>query len=615
MAINANNFFNLEEEARTQGTLGGKKLTKEERKEAFKKQGKIEFKTFVEKVLNKKEPMKSVAPKSLGGGVTKALPAFKAVQGAAPEKSEVAERVANAFDSRLDDLLKNIREDVGGILAVVEKQTDIDEEQAVEEKQENEKTKRKAKEEKSESKDKKPKTSGFLKTLTKPVMGLWESIVKGFTNLLLGWGLTKFLTWFGNPKNIESVKAFKEFIVNAVPVILKGILALIALDIGLKVLKFVKLIALGSAQLLTGLLGLSKKIMLWAAANPWIAGAIGLGLVTYGIGKMLNKDKEGENLAEAQNQSTKAIIDEGDMNAGEADVLSQSVVTTDSNRMSNTNLRSNNDMLQLRNDPLGGGFNKFNEGGFVSGPEGVDRVPAKLTAGEFVMSKGAVQEYGTETLAGMNAAGGGTNRPKGNKFEGGGLVGNLNTMTKSKGPSEGGLGMTGGGKNFIGSDQKNLRFTGPKKEAYFLRVKKKTGEIQIWNEEFLSDKFIGSMDPNTKKIDYNNNLWGGAKGFEKDFFNKQKNKQMVLSRASNLIKKSSVAGEITEKKADQLINNPPGKQKKGKVIPVTTGGGGGGSQGGGGGGETPQELMFSAIDKQNHYRSMVAAMCNILEDV
>ena len=614
MAINANNFFNLEEEARTQGTLGGKKLTPEQRKEAFKKQGKIEFKTFVEKVLNKKEPMKSVAPKSLGGGVTKALPAFKAVQGAAPEKSEVAERVANAFDSRLDDLLKNIREDVGGILAVVEKQTDIDEEQAVEEKQENEKTKRKAKEEKSESKDKKPKTSGFLKTLTKPVMGLWESIVKGFTNLLLGWGLTKFLTWFGNPKNIESVKAFKEFIVNAVPVILKGILALIALDIGLKVLKFVKLIALGSAQLLTGLLGLSKKIMLWAAANPWIAGAIGLGLVTYGIGKMLNKDKEGENLAEAQNQSTKAIIDEGDMNAGEADVLSQSVVTTDSNRMSNTNLRSNNDMLQLRNDPLGGGFNKFNEGGFVSGPEGVDRVPAKLTAGEFVMSKGAVQEYGTETLAGMNAAGGGTNRPKGNKFEGGGLVGNLNTMTKSKGPSEGGLGMTGGGKNFIGSDQKNLRFTGPKKEAYFLRVKKKTGEIQIWNEEFLSDKFIGSMDPNTKKIDYNNNLWGGARGFEKDFFNKQKNKQMVLSRASNLIKKSSVAGEITEKKADQLINNPPGKQKKGKVIPVTTGGGGGGSQGGGGG-EVAQELMFSAIDKQNHYRSMVAAMCNILEDV
>ena len=613
MAINANNFFNLEEEARTQGTLGGVKLTPEQRKEAFKKQGKVEFKTFVEKVLNKKEP--TVTPKALGGGATKALPyTMKSKEG--KEKSEVAERVANAFDSRLDDLLKNIREDVGGILAVVEKQTDIDEEQAAEEKQENEKAKRKAKEEKSESKDKKPKTSGFLETLTKPVKGLWESIVGGFMKLLAGWGITKFLTWFGNPKNRENVEAFKEFVVNAVPAILKGILALVTLKIGLAVLKFVKLIALGSAKLLTGLLGLSKRIIAWAAANPWIAGAIGLGAATFLIGKMLGKDKEGENLAEAQNQSTEAIINEGDMDAGEADVLSQSVVTTDSNRMTDTNLRSNTDMLQLRNDPLGGsGFNKFNEGGFVSGPEGVDRVPAKLTAGEFVMSKGAVQEYGADTLANMNSAAGGTNRPKGNKFEGGGLVGNLNTMTKSKGPSEGGLGMTGGGKDFIGSDQKNLRFTGPKKEAYFLRVKKKTGEIQIWNEEFLSDKFVGSMDPNTKKIDYNNNLWGGAKGFEKDFFNKQKNKQMVLSRASNLIKKSSVAGEITEKKADQLINNPPGKTKSGKTITSEVGssqGGGGGSQGGG---ETPQELMFSAIDKQNHYRSMVAAMCNILEDV
>ena len=295
MAINANNFFNLEEEARTQGTLGGVKLTPEQRKEAFRKQGKIEFKTFVQKVLNKKEPMKPVAPKALGGGATKALPPFKAAQSTAPEKSEVAQRVANAFDSRLDALLKNIREDVGGILAVVEKQTVIDEEEAAEEKQENEKAKRKEKEEKSESKDKKPKTSGFLKTLTKPVMGLWESIVKGFVNLLAGWGLTKLLDWFGNDKNVENVKAFKEFIVNAVPVILKGILALIALDIGLKVLKFVKILALGSSQLLAGLLGLSKKIMLWAAANPWIAGAIGLGLVTFGIGKMLGKDKVSEN--------------------------------------------------------------------------------------------------------------------------------------------------------------------------------------------------------------------------------------------------------------------------------------------------------------------------------
>ena len=37
-------------------------------------------------------------------------------------------------------------------------------------------------------------------------------------------------------------------------------------------------------------------------------------------------------------------------------------------------------------NPFEGLFQKKNEGGFVSGPAGVDRVPAKLTAGEFVMS-------------------------------------------------------------------------------------------------------------------------------------------------------------------------------------------------------------------------------------
>ena len=54
---------------------------------------------------------------------------------------------------------------------------------------------------------------------------------------------------------------------------------------------------------------------------------------------------------------------------------------------------------------------KFNSGGFVTGGTGIDKVPARLTAGEFVMSKGAVKRFGAGTLASMNAAGGGTNRP------------------------------------------------------------------------------------------------------------------------------------------------------------------------------------------------------------
>ena len=78
---------------------------------------------------------------------------------------------------------------------------------------------------------------------------------------------------------------------------------------------------------------------------------------------------------------------------------------------------------------------EFKQGGFVSGPGGVDKVPARLTAGEFVMSKGAVQKYGANTLAAMNSAGGGTNRPTVSRYNGGGLVKNYKGGGLVKGES------------------------------------------------------------------------------------------------------------------------------------------------------------------------------------
>ena len=54
----------------------------------------------------------------------------------------------------------------------------------------------------------------------------------------------------------------------------------------------------------------------------------------------------------------------------------------------------------------------YEEGGEVDGTGGIDKVPAMLTDGEFVMSRGAVQKYGVGQLEAMNASGGGTNKPK-----------------------------------------------------------------------------------------------------------------------------------------------------------------------------------------------------------
>ena len=84
----------------------------------------------------------------------------------------------------------------------------------------------------------------------------------------------------------------------------------------------------------------------------------------------------------------------------------------------------------------GGGIvqpKRFNKGGKVPGSGTGDIVPAMLTPGEFVMSKGAVDQIGADNLMAMNAEGGGTNKPKMMKFAGGGVVPEIGTPPKKGG--------------------------------------------------------------------------------------------------------------------------------------------------------------------------------------
>lgn len=65
---------------------------------------------------------------------------------------------------------------------------------------------------------------------------------------------------------------------------------------------------------------------------------------------------------------------------------------------------------------------------------GTDTVPAMLTPGEFIMSRGAVNMFGADTLMAMNKAGGGTNIPKFGLvpgYQGGGFVERMG-MTRSQ---------------------------------------------------------------------------------------------------------------------------------------------------------------------------------------
>jgi hypothetical protein len=78
----------------------------------------------------------------------------------------------------------------------------------------------------------------------------------------------------------------------------------------------------------------------------------------------------------------------------------------------------------------GGKVIRYNKGGKVPGSGNRDTVPAMLTPGEFVMSKGAVNMIGADKLMAMNKAGGGTNVPKMMKFAGGGIVPGIDAPNK-----------------------------------------------------------------------------------------------------------------------------------------------------------------------------------------
>ena len=94
-----------------------------------------------------------------------------------------------------------------------------------------------------------------------------------------------------------------------------------------------------------------------------------------------------------------------------------------------------------KSQPAKGSFFNFSGGGLVPGTGLGDIVPAKLTPGEFVFSKPAVDNIGLGNLSKMNALGGGTNRPtlRGG-YSGGGLVTKPKEFAKggiAKGPDSG----------------------------------------------------------------------------------------------------------------------------------------------------------------------------------
>ena len=281
-------------------------------------------------------------------------------------KSPVAEGSQN--------ILETISDNVSKIVETLRSMRDLSVDEAKEEKLRLEDESR----EKKETSLEKSKFAVFKEVgskVLKPFQGIFGKILDFIKTVLLGKVLMEIVKWMGDKKNQKSLQNIFKFLKTFWPTLLAAYLLFgnsfgkMVVKITAKVAKFGVMIV---KKLIPKLLAALAKLKTGKFLNlikgnkgKLITGLIATGVTAYGISKMGGDDEE-----------------EGDEDTQE-----------------------------------------FKQGGFVSGPAGPDQVPARLTAGEFVMSKGAVEKYGVNTLSAMNAAGGGTNIPTiTNEYNNGGIV-------------------------------------------------------------------------------------------------------------------------------------------------------------------------------------------------
>ena len=212
---------------------------------------------------------------------------------------------------------------------------------------------------------------------TAPIRGLLSTVLGGLFNILTGkfvMGLIDFIT---KPKNIERLVSVLKFLGDYLPAI-ATISALLIATIG-------GTIAAMSLKFIPALIGTTATML----ANPKVLAASGL--VAAG-GFLLNRANSGETTKVTEDDTAVTSFAK---QGGAAGFLNRNMFGGgDDNMDSGTNVNV-----------------QFSGGGKVPGTGNADSVPSMLTPGEFVMSKGAVEKFGTGTLSAMNAMGGGTNTP------------------------------------------------------------------------------------------------------------------------------------------------------------------------------------------------------------
>ena len=326
--------------------------------------------------------------------------------------------------------LKNIDNGVNSIVETLKQSNKEDADSRADARKAAEKAARDQKEGKLEGV--KGKLATAAQTVLKPVQNIFSRIWDFLKTVLLGRVVMQLFEWFTNPENSKKVASLFRFLKDWWPVIVAGIMAVVGPGI------------IFTAGLIALLMWGIPKII---EAVKWVGSLFGIG-----VDKEL-KTVEGE-ADKFGKQTSKDVEKEGAALSG--DTKEEGGDDTSPPDTQNEQTPAELGDTQKASEDVQSGADKMSEpaaqmagGGEVPGTGNRDTVPAMLTPGEFVMSKGAVQQYGTDTLAGMNAAAGGTNRPTMGGYRSGGIVNNMskNSVQNVKGGSRDSVQNVKGGTN------------------------------------------------------------------------------------------------------------------------------------------------------------------------
>jgi hypothetical protein len=268
-----------------------------------------------------------------------------------------------------------------------------------------------------------------------PVKNILDQIIQFFVTLFLGKAILNLIDWFSKEENQSKIRSIARFLKDWWPSLVAGYI-LFGTGFG-RVVRNLAGIGLSAVK---GLGGITLKLIgaIAKATGFKKAGALMSGL---GGGGGL-KGLAARLLTGAAVAGGTALVANKMMGGGDApQVAVPEPATLPTAEAFGGGLIDFKTMLAASggqvDSKLGIFAQLFGSGGFagllnsvpgvVSGPKGIDKVPAMLTDGEFVMSRGAVQKFGVSNLEAMNASGGGTNKPKIVQkriyAEGGGLMG------------------------------------------------------------------------------------------------------------------------------------------------------------------------------------------------